>query len=352
MAAYRHNPNPNAFVRNVRKIYHPLGFAKGYNFTLFFIFAGALFGFCLARAPYMNINGVFLNSAGPGEAYFYRQNWYNIGIHLHLIGCVPAGLLVVWQFLPVIRHKALLFHRINGYICLLLLIVTNVGAVMIARRAFGGTLSTQAAVGILAIATTGSAVMAYVNIKRLQIEQHRAWMLRTWVYMGGIITTRLIQVIANLILSMIGSYYMAMPCRQIEGAGGDMEKYMTCRANPDGWTVVHANWSGSTEGIEEVAAVFQITFGMCVWLAYFMHAVGVEIYLHLTKAEGERLRRVSYERQLERGMRQPGRAGLTSDRFGDEEEWKPPVEHQRGSENGKEPCNADVNSVSSGESHR
>ena len=53
---------------------------------------------------------------------------------------------------------------------------------MIARHAFGGTLATQAGVGLLVIATTLGLSMAYYNIKRLQIEQHRAWMLRTFFY--------------------------------------------------------------------------------------------------------------------------------------------------------------------------
>jgi hypothetical protein len=33
-------------------------------------------------------------------------------------------------------------------------------------------------VGVLAIMTIISASLAYINIKRLQIDQHRAWMLR------------------------------------------------------------------------------------------------------------------------------------------------------------------------------
>lgn len=63
---------------------------------------------------------------------------------------------------------------------------------------------------------------------------------------------------------------------------------------------------------------------MALWLAFFLHAFGVEIYLQLTHAEGERLRRVSYERQPEAGLKYPGSAGLTVDRWGDAEAWLPP----------------------------
>ena len=45
--------------------------------------------------------------------------------------------------------------------------------------------------------------------------------------------------------------------------------------------------------------------------------VGVEIYLALTPAESERLRRVSYERQLAAGYENPGNGGTTVSKWGD-----------------------------------
>lgn len=57
----------------------------------------------------------------------------------------------------------------------------------------------------------------------------------------------------------------------------------------------------------------------------------MEIYLALTPREGERLRNVSYQRQLEAGFSHPGSSGLTADRWGDSEPWRPenPVESSR-----------------------
>ena len=99
-----------------------------------------------------------------------------------LILVSAAGLLVVLQFTPAIRQKWRLVHRINGYIILLLALIANAGAIMIAREAFGGTLATQSWVGALFILTTVGLGLAIYNIKMLQIDQHRAWMLRTWFY--------------------------------------------------------------------------------------------------------------------------------------------------------------------------
>jgi 23S rRNA G2069 N7-methylase RlmK/C1962 C5-methylase RlmI len=45
--------------------------------------------------------------------------------------------------------------------------------------------------------------------------------------------------------------------------------------------------------------------------------------LNLTPKESNRLRQVSYERQLERGTSRPGYAGLTVERFGDAEVFQP-----------------------------
>lgn len=48
-----------------------------------------------------------------------------------------------------------------------------------------------------------------------------------------------------------------------------------------------------------------------------LHMIGVEIYLALTPVERERLRKVSYERQLAAGYKNPGNCGTTISRWGD-----------------------------------
>jgi len=183
------NPKlPNAFVRFCRHIYNPLGFTKGYAFTLYFILSGALLGFTLARLQFLAYNKAFCprnvddQLAAPGECFYFSSGIPKVGLLLHLATVLPAGLLVVFQFMPVIRHKFLLYHRIAGYVVVVLSIASSVGALMSARRAFGGGLDVQAGTGLLTIAHLGSLGLAIWNIRRKQIEQHRAWMLRAWVY--------------------------------------------------------------------------------------------------------------------------------------------------------------------------
>lgn len=118
------------------------------------VLAGAMLGFSLARLEYLDIEGRFRRSSAPGEWYWYRGGLGRIGITMHLAGVLPAGILMVWQFIPAIRRRFILFHRINGYLVIMLLLLGNAGAFMITRHAFGGDLSTQAASGCLGLYTT------------------------------------------------------------------------------------------------------------------------------------------------------------------------------------------------------
>jgi hypothetical protein len=191
---------PAALPRTwTQKIYKPVGFSKGYNFILYVIFGGAMVGFVLARFMYLNFDGSFCpstpgsgaNGAAPGECYYYTKfDRYKIGILLHLASVLPAGILAVMQFTPYIRHRWIMVHRISGYAALLLYTISLVGALMIARHAFGGGLDIQVWIGFVGIGVLVCFIISYVNIKRLQIEQHRAWMLRGWFYVNFSIPTR------------------------------------------------------------------------------------------------------------------------------------------------------------------
>lgn len=164
-------------------------------------------------------------------------------------------------------------------------------------------------------------------------------------------------IIAAQIVSQIGGYYDARPCEQIEYIFGSQEEsvnnYPDCipyfnGSDPSKQVAVEANFNGDPV---QLTVALGSNFGSAMWLAFAIHAIGVEIYvsgclrvfiwlfraysfgnrrlterrsqLKLTPAESERLRNVSYQRQLEAGMKNPGRAGLTVDRFGDSEKWSP-----------------------------
>ncbi|KAK3643229.1 hypothetical protein LTR56_010377 [Elasticomyces elasticus] len=291
------HPPANGFVRAMRLVYNPLGFGKGYNFVLFFISMGYLFGFTLARLQYLNFNGVFCRPGGgavgaaPGECYYWLQDPFKVGMKLHLYCILPAAFLVVFQFVPAIRHKVILFHRLNGYVIVILTLISNAGTIIIARHAFGGDFSTQVWAGTMVILTTVGFIMAWVNIKLLQIDQHRAWMMRAWAW-----------IVTGL------------------GPASTLEYYPGCATyfdgtQPDKRVIVNADFA--SEDPIALSASLAIPFGTAGWLALILHTIAIELYLRLTPVESDRLRRVSYERQLERGFKRPGYSGLVAERFGD-----------------------------------
>lgn len=325
---------PNAFVTYARKIYNPLGFNRGYNFPLWIILGGAALGFCLSRAMFLNYDINFREQSWmSGDWEHYRAGFYRIGMLMHLVSVIPIGLLLPWQFLPIVRYKAMIFHRLSGYLLLILLLCGNAGALMIANKALGGAVEVQLVIGILSILTTGSGLLAYINIKRLQIDQHRAWMLRCWAYAFVIITQRIIQNPMVKFMSQVGGFYKVMPCHTIDfvdqliAPGLATSFYPECAGSPNTAIAVLVDSSPmpTAEGIpplHQITASIQASFGPTGMLALFIHVFAVEIYLKLTAYEGARLKRVSRERQLKRGWTNAGNASwLTKEVWGDVEEF-------------------------------
>ena len=255
------------------------------------------------------------------------------------------------QFTPAVRYKAILYHRIAGYVAVALAVVSIFSAFVIADRAFGGDMITQTFVGFLGVISLVAFAMAIYNIRRKQIEQHRMWMLRAWFWISSIISLRIIMIIMASIISAPSyragnALYANFPCPQLmwtlaqynstlaalspdqqTAFLGDM--YPTCRgAAANDIMAVAPVVADMNNSAENVAAAFHLTFGTAGILALILHAVGVEIYLRLTPRETERLRQVSYQKQLEAGLRNPGSAGLVPERFGDAEPYKPPPQRE------------------------
>lgn len=83
----------------------------------------------------------------PRGCYYYSHGRPKAEVLLHLGAVLPASIIVKLQFLPVIGYKALLLHRITGYMILLLSIASIIGVFIIVHDAFGGSLSFQNASG-------------------------------------------------------------------------------------------------------------------------------------------------------------------------------------------------------------
>lgn len=86
-----------------------------------FIFAGALFGFVLARLQYLSIDGKFRAGVIPGDWYWLQHGYRKIGITLHLATILPAGFLVVFQ----VRPRSCANHRCVSFLITFISVLAN-----------------------------------------------------------------------------------------------------------------------------------------------------------------------------------------------------------------------------------
>lgn len=100
---------------------------------------------------------------------------------------------------------------------MILLTLGNVGIVGISPISMGGNdLSLTAAIIFLITSTSVSMYLAWYNIRKQQIDEHRKWMLRAMFWMGIIVTMRLIMIIAIPITSYVGGYVTVSTRRNIQ----------------------------------------------------------------------------------------------------------------------------------------
>jgi uncharacterized membrane protein len=251
-----------------------------------------MLGFALARFMYLHVPTLEKNQA-PGEGYYMSKSPYRPALLIHLASVLPAGILAILQFVPQIRYKALIVHRVMGYVSLFLLTMGAATGFILGRRSFGGEISTQTGVVFLGAMTLISAGLAYYNIKRLQIDQHRKWMLRTWFYAGSIITLRLVMIIIAQIISAINEYHsvrspafglvsyptdirtQVWSCNEVEYVLKNTTliaaQYPTCASGQEGgFVVVPAMWTTALS----IGSALRVSFGPALWIALLTHAVG------------------------------------------------------------------------------
>lgn len=236
-----------------------------------------MLGFSLAKLQDLDYDGHFKHEFAlvPGYWYYFSHGHFRYGMLIHLCCILPAGILVVFQFVPVIRHKFILFHRINGYIVTLLGLVSNLSAFVVIRHDQGGgqRIAAQSAEYLMGIITTVGLLLAVYNVRRKQIDQHRAWMLRTWFWMGVTITARLINLAATPIITRLGHHWAIWTCDEIDFLYKNMDMPFPESTWPECFladgsldvarrVAVHAN--ENSDILPEIGLSYTITFGTMV----------------------------------------------------------------------------------------
>nr|POE56488.1 hypothetical protein CFP56_33460 [Quercus suber] len=131
------------------------------------------------------------------------------------------------------------------------------------------------------------------------------------------------------IISTIGSFNTTRSCGQIAfilRESRTLSLYPDCAAyfngtDPAQRAIVHVNFYSNNPA--EIGAALGVPFGAAGWLALWLHAIGVEIYLALATKESSRLRQISYERQMQRGWKPTFYTGVMAEGVKDAEPYEP-----------------------------
>ena len=122
----------------------------------------------------------------------FRGHWNHAGILLaHITGGTLALLLGPFQFWPWLRHKHLNLHRWLGRVYLLCIVVSVISSGYILTIP-ESSIGFRTGIGGLALAWIITASLAYIAIRKRQLEQHREWMIRCYVVTFGFVTFRFV----------------------------------------------------------------------------------------------------------------------------------------------------------------
>ncbi|CAE6477511.1 hypothetical protein ACGC1H_007639 [Rhizoctonia solani] len=279
-----------------------LGFEKRFSLGLFVFFGGAIVGYSLAKSPSLSFKES-LNQLFPGEGFWFEQNFWKINLMIHIFASLPASFFSVFCFLPISWKRWPRFHGILGYIVSILLVISCVCGGIIGRRGQGGDLNTQSAFYMLASGAAGSVVLGCTTARRGELDAHREWMIRAWFYNGALVTTKVTALLSAQVITAINTYYSLWMCSEIgyvlKSADTLTQTFPQCAtsralSNPNNvYVAVHASWKEDQLG---QGSAIRASYGMALWIAMILHAVGVELYLRLTLSESKKLRELSERR--------------------------------------------------------
>ncbi|KAF7361274.1 hypothetical protein MSAN_01159800 [Mycena sanguinolenta] len=283
----RHHSGPLNIYRSISWI---LGFRDKYSLLNGFVWGGALVGFCLARSVTMNPTPAKISAQlVPGEWFWFQEPMYKYNLFIHIYLTTLGGLGAPLQFFPAMRRRAVVLHRLNGYGVLFCLIVGNICGSIIARRTIGGELNVQSGYYLLGIMVVVSGILGFYYVKK-DTRQHRKWMLRMVSYFAAVITARVCMLAACEIITDIGTYFSIWRCDEIINLLPDPNAVQSSFPQCVGvntasvWAAVHAS---TRDGPLHKASAVRATMGMALWIATFLHIVGVEYYIHKTEAANQ-----------------------------------------------------------------
>ncbi|KAH8596763.1 hypothetical protein B0O99DRAFT_619887 [Bisporella sp. PMI_857] len=290
------------------------GFASPLTFLLFLSTVGVFAIFCTFNLFSSLPDGHPIKPNPPGPLYWFHRGVLKVAMQVHLWSVLPAGILLPLQFLPIMRRKYMRLHIFSGRLLLILLIIGNITALKMGSRSFGGSIETRVWIVFVASLSSFSLFKAWVSARSLNIDDHRAWIFRTWGVAGSIFTLRIFMTLIAFSIHKFTSniytgittcdelIFMYRSVRNSTSVASLYERFPGCMGQElEGRKVmVHVNLSKWYP--EERAAMMNMVFGVSGWCALVANAVAVEWYLNSTRKGNERLRKASVVRKREKGL--------------------------------------------------
>lgn len=120
---------------------------------------------------------------------FLSVKWWLIG---HITGGILALLIGPFQFMPKFRNKYSKLHKRLGKIYLISILVSGISSTVLAWTAALAIHWTWGfSLQILAVVWIISSYMAYVSIRKKRIQQHKEWMIRSFIITLSFVLFRL-----------------------------------------------------------------------------------------------------------------------------------------------------------------
>ena len=133
---------------------------------------------------------------------FFPIKWWLIG---HISGGIIALLIGPFQFWSNFRNKYLKLHRSLGKIYLISILLSAVcSTVMAWTTAIELNFAWAFSLQVLAFAWVVTAFMAYYTIRKKRVQDHRKWMIRSYIVTFGFISFRWIMPLP--IIQKLGSF--------------------------------------------------------------------------------------------------------------------------------------------------
>ncbi|MEB9682983.1 hypothetical protein BK742_17765 [Bacillus thuringiensis serovar pingluonsis] len=129
-----------------------------------------------------------------------NESLWILMIRIHIILAITSLLTGPLEIIKRIRVKSLKFHRWNGRLYVLSIILNFIPGVYVSFFATGGFLSTTGFL-ILDILWLGTTILGYLSIKKQKVILHSQWMIRSFFLSFANMTIYIIVAITHKVLN-------------------------------------------------------------------------------------------------------------------------------------------------------